>query len=252
MGNLRFDLEYDGTRFAGWQRQAPPNEARTVQGELESALARILQEEVSVIGAGRTDAGVHARGQVANARIGREDIAPEELRRALRGVLPRDMVCARVSAVPDAFHARYDARKRMYSYTITHSPRAIGRFYAWEVGWKLDDAVLERAANAIVGAHDFTSFSKAHGAAKHHRCTVASSRWSRNGSERRFEIAADRFVYSMVRALVGAMVAAARGKITVEEFRAILEACDRRRNTNPLAPPHGLCLEEIQYNIVNG
>ena len=246
---FKFTIEYDGSKFRGWQRQAPPNDARTIQEELERALFGVFHEEVDVIGAGRTDAGVHARGQIAHVAFTRTDLVPEEIVRAMRGVLPHDIVVHAVEPVHDDFHARYDAVRRTYSYTVSPRRQAIGRTYAWSVGWQLDMNAMAAAAQSILGEHDFTAYSKENAEVKNRHCRIFESTWTPGGGLIRYVISGDRFVYSMVRALVGAMISVGRGRITPEEFSAILDSCDRARNKNALAPPHGLCLESVEYSL---
>ena len=248
MAKFKLSIEYDGSKFAGWQRQAPPNNARTIQEELEVALTSIFQEEVDVVGAGRTDAGVHARGQVAHVVFERTDVEAALIVRALRGVLPRDIVCHAAEAVHDGFHARYDATRRTYVYRLSSRPLAIGRMYAWSIGWPLNVDAMNDAASALLGTHDFTAYSKENAEVKNRVCTIAASQWSAEEGNWRYEISGDRFVYSMVRALVGAMVSVGRGRINPAQFVDILESRERARNANPLAPPHGLCLERVEYS----
>jgi tRNA pseudouridine38-40 synthase len=242
MRNLRLLLEYDGTDFVGWQIQA---NGRSVQGEIAKALGRVLQEQVNLIGAGRTDAGVHARGQVANFRTS-NGIAPAALLSALNGLLPPDIRVRTLEDVPEAFHARFDARGRRYRYFIGRLPRAIGRQYQWSLRRELDLPVLRRIAERIVGDHDFEAFCKAAAEVDHYRCIVVSAVWEEGDGLLVFDIRANRFLHGMVRALVGTMVDVGRGHTTEEEFVAILAGRDRTR-VGMAAPAHGLILEEVLY-----
>ena len=242
MRNIKLLIEYDGTKYCGWQRQ---ENGPTIQGEIENVLARIVQENVHVIGAGRTDAGVHARGQVANFRF-ESSLKTDELRRGLNGLLPADIVIHEVQEVSLEFHARYDAKERVYSYRIARSPTALERFYSWNLNYPLNLDAMHRAATSIVGVHDFESFCKANSDVGHHRCDVRSASWEEEGSALKFTIRADRFLHGMVRALVGSIVDVGRGYASLDEFVSILEK-KNRSDAGRAAPPKGLVLEEVIY-----
>jgi tRNA pseudouridine38-40 synthase len=242
MRNIKLIVEYDGTDFLGWQVQA---EGRTVQGDISAALNQILREPVNLIGAGRTDTGVHARGQVANFRT-TSPMEPQAVMHALNGVLKPDVSILAAEEVPEAFHSRYDAIERMYRYHLSTVPSALSRFREWYVAYKLDFDLLQRGAGVVSGFHDFTSFSKGGTEVRQYTCDVRKSIWSREGGRFVYEIRADRFVRGMVRALVGNMVDLARGYITATEFAEILECRDRSK-AGMAAPPHGLFLEEVVY-----
>lgn len=242
MRNIRILIEYDGTTYCGWQRQ---DNGSTIQGEVEKVLGTVLQERVDVIGAGRTDAGVHARGQVANFRT--ESLLPAgDLYRALNGLLPEDIVVHHLEEVAPEFHARYSARERVYSYSITQRPTALRRLYAWYVTYNLNIDAMRWAAAAIGGIHDFQAFCKANAGVNHYRCDVRSARWESNEAFLTFTIRADRFLHGMVRALVGTMVDVGRGYTGPDEFVRILEGKDRSE-AGQAAPANGLVLEEVVY-----
>ena len=240
--NIRLVLEYDGTDFVGWQVQA---KGRSVQGELEQKLEELLQEKVNVIGAGRTDAGVHARGQVANFRTATPR-AIGEIHQALSALLPDDIVLRSTEEVSLDFHARFDTRERRYRYYITTEKLALHRQYSWYVSYPLDLGLLSQAAKLIEGQHDFEAFSKVDSGKNDFHCTVSCATWRMEGLFRLFEISADHFLRGMVRALVGTMVDVARGSLTIEEFREILFEKDRR-SVGMAAPAKGLFLEEVLY-----
>lgn len=242
MRMLKLQIEYDGTDFAGWQIQ---NNSRSVQGVLEQALSQLLQEPIRIVGAGRTDAGVHATGQVAHCGTSNT----MELRRVYRGLnalLPPDVVVSWVDEVPETFHARYGATARRYRYSISQIPAALDRRRCWFVGHPLDVDRMQRCAEMIMGEHDFSAFSKVDANVKHFRCRVSAAQWSRNGKLITFDITANRFLYGMVRALVGTMVDVGRNHITADDFARILESKDRRE-AGMSAPPQGLVLEEVSY-----
>jgi tRNA pseudouridine38-40 synthase len=235
-------MEYDGTDFVGWQTQ--PN-GRSVQEEITKVLDQVLQESVNVIGAGRTDSGVHARGQVANLRTN-STLSTGAVLNALGGLLPEDICVYSVEEVPEDFHARYSARERLYRYYISFKPSAIGRRYQWYVKYDLDFEILNSIATQVVGEHDFESFCKADSAADSFVCTVNTSAWMRAHAGLIYEVRANRFLRGMVRALVGTMVDIARGFTPPEEFPRILTAKDRRK-AGLAAPAQGLFLEEVLY-----
>ena len=240
-------LHYDGGGFAGWQRQP---DVRTVQGELENALARLCGSPVAVLGAGRTDAGVHARGQAAGVRV-RDRWSAADLRRALNAVLPPDVWVATAHEMHERFHARYDATARRYTYyvgTDEESRSPFRRRYEWALGQSLDEAALGAAAAAVIGDHAFRAFAVRGTAppADQHRCTVTTAVWRQRQGGLAFEIEANRFLHHMVRFLVGTMVDVARGRRPLEDVQRLLESADNSE-TSPPAPAHALFLDAVIY-----
>jgi tRNA pseudouridine38-40 synthase len=240
-------LHYDGAGFAGWQRQP---DARTVQGVLEHALQRLCRTEVPVIGAGRTDAGVHARGQAAGVRVP-ERWTATELRRALNAVLPDDVWVAASHEMQDDFHARFSATARRYTYRIGLDDTARSPFrrrWLWAVGRPLDVEALAAAAEPLEGTHAFHGFAVKGTAPADddHRCTVTRARWTVRDGEAALDIEANRFLHHMVRFLVGTMVDIASGRRPVDDMARLLAAADNRDTSAP-APPHGLTLEAVTY-----
>jgi len=242
MRTLKLVIEYDGTEFVGWQTQA---NGRSVQEEIEKVLTSVLQEPVSVIGAGRTDSGVHARGQVGSFATA-TSMSATAVRSALNGLLPEDIYIAAVEEASDGFHARYSARERFYRYYISFAPSAINRRYEWHVKYDLHVAAMNRIASSILGEHDFESFCKYAADVDHYRCTLLESRWVESPGKVTYEIRGNRFLHGMVRALVGTMVDVGRGYTPEGAFPSIMEARDRRR-AGMAAPAHGLFLEEVVY-----
>jgi len=242
MRNIKLIVEYDGSNYVGWQRQ---ENGKSIQGEVESVLNQVLQEKVNVIGAGRTDAGVHARGQVANFRT-ESKLDMSEIKGGLNGLLPEDIVIHSVEEVPLDFHARFSAKERQYSYLITRAPSALLRNYSWLVKFPLDVDLMQQAAGTLVGKHDFESFCKANSDVDNHFCTVSSASWHQEGSLLIFMINADRFLHGMVRALVGTIVDVGRGYMTLENYLKILEK-KNRAEAGMAAPAKGLVLEKVIY-----
>jgi tRNA pseudouridine38-40 synthase len=243
MENIKVLIEYDGSDFVGWQIQS---NGRSIQGELEKALGEILQEPISVVGGGRTDAGVHARGQVASFKTSKS-VVPELIQRALNGMLPPQIVVLAAERVPDTFHARHSAKSRSYSYHLGLKPTALQRHRCWYVGgYQISEELLHQCAILLLGEHDFASFCKVATNVDHFKCTVDLAQWERTSGEFVFGIRANRFLYGMVRAIVGTTVEVARGHREFAEFQKILDAKDRTM-AGFSAPAKGLFLEEIAY-----
>ncbi len=247
MPNILLDLEYDGTDFLGSQIQAS---GRTVQGELERALYRLTGQETRVILAGRTDAGVHARGQRANFRTPRL-WSPDLWVRALNAVLPPDLAVLRAQEVPETFHARFDARRRVYQYTLYNAPlrSPLARRYAWHVAEPLDVAAMTAGLEMLIGEHDLASFAGSAESPTRPRRSIRRIERAILSDQAPWlmvEIAAESFLRHMVRNIVGQLVLLGQGRCDLDEFRAVLEARDRRR-AGPPAPPHGLCLVRVEY-----
>ncbi len=241
---IRASVEYDGTDFQGFQRQRAGQ--RTVQGVLESALEAVSGQRVGVVGAGRTDAGVHARGQVIAFNIvWRHGL--NVLERALNAVLPEDVAVFGLSLVPPDFHPRYSARSRTYEYTIYNHPlrSPLARRTAWHVPVPLDVAAMAQATQAIIGEHDFAAFGRAPKGENTVR-QVIRAEWRVDGPFLFFEIEANAFLYRMVRHLVNALKRVGEGTWTPGDFVEVLNSCDRRR-VKGLAPAHGLCLVAVTY-----
>ncbi len=248
--NIRLILEYDGTRYHGWQHQ---KNALSIQEVIEQALARITGEEVRLIASGRTDAGVHARGQVANFHT--KSTAPlRAFVKGLNSLLPLDIAVLRAEEAPPDFHARYDARWKTYAYHIINRPvrSPLQHLYTWWLPESLDVAALDTAARVLPGEHDFFTFRAAGSRPGHAVRQVREASWQQ-GDEGRlsFSITANGFLRGMVRSLVGTMVEIGRGKYPPEYLREALEKRDRRL-AGPTAPPQGLFLVEVEYDLGGG
>ena len=244
---MQLVLQYDGAGFAGWQRQ--PTE-RTVQGVLETALARLCAEPTAVLGAGRTDAGVHATGQAAGVRVA-EKWAPAALRKALNAVLPDDVWVASVFEMQPGFHARYSATARRYRYLVGTDEQARSPFRRrWELAVRhvVDLERLRGEAAALPGLHGFRAFA-VRGTAPaddDHRCIVRDASWHAREGGLSFEIEANRFLHHMVRFLVGTMLEVGAGARPPGTIARLLDAADNRE-VSPPAPPHALYLERVEY-----
>ncbi|MCZ6840252.1 MAG: tRNA pseudouridine(38-40) synthase TruA [Alphaproteobacteria bacterium] len=245
MTRYKLTLEYDGTPFVGWQRQ---DNGPSVQAEVEAAVEAFCGTPVSVYGAGRTDAGVHAMGQVAHCDIERETDA-DTVRDALNHYL-RKVPVTILSADPvdDAFHARFSAVRRHYHYRILNRrpPPAIERDKVWWFPKTVDAAAMQAAAQVLVGHHDFSSFRAASCQAKSPVKTLDQLDVSRNGTEISVTAVARSFLHHQVRNMVGTLMWVGTGKWTVADVRAALAACDRTA-AGPTAPPEGLYLVQVDY-----
>src|SRR5262245_16991225 len=264
--NFKLILEYDGTGFCGWQVQ---KKGVSVQGLLQNALKRITGEKVHVIGSGRTDAGVHALGQVAHFKTSRS-LSPEKIQSALNGLLPDALAVKGVEEVPLEFHAQLSAKSKLYAYLILNGsvPSAFLRPFSWQIKKPLDWDAVHRALELFVGEHDFKSFQSVGTPVK---STVRKIHWVsinspprpfgervgvRGGGEMRthlshpnlyaIQIEANGFLKQMVRNIVGTAVQVGQGRLTVEEVKKIFLAKDRRK-AGPAAPAKGLFLVEVKY-----
>jgi tRNA pseudouridine38-40 synthase len=236
-------LEYDGTEFLGFQSQ---RKGRTVQEEFEKALAEFTDKRIRIVGGGRTDSGVHAVGQTASFKIEwTRDL--ETLQRALNAKLPRDLAVKSLREVPETFSARYSARSRAYRYTILNAPvrSPLQERFAWWLADSLDLTAMQHAAPRLIGRKDFGAFGTPP-RGDHTVRELKRAEVRRDGDKITFEFEADAFLYRMVRRIVGSLVQVGRGQITPEQFGEIIE---RKRRAGDAAPPHGLTLLEIKYDL---
>ncbi|HSR50904.1 MAG TPA: tRNA pseudouridine(38-40) synthase TruA [Acidobacteriota bacterium] len=245
MPKYRAVLQYAGGNYSGWQVQ---KDRPTVQGTLNQALARVTrQKDVSWVGAGRTDAGVHARGQCAHFRL-REAADPKRLIKALNGVLPWDIRVHSLRRASPRFHARRDALKKRYEYRIHHGPVLPPFRHGWVYHsyYRLDVERFRQAAKLVKGTWDFSGFAASSSSVKTHTRSVFLSRLRREGSLLRYQIEADGFLQHMVRNIVGTLLEIGRGRRPVEDVLRIL-ASRNRRNAGPTAQPQGLYLVKVHY-----
>jgi tRNA pseudouridine38-40 synthase len=242
---VRLVVGYDGARFVGWQRQRA---GRSVAAVLEGALETIAGRPVRVVGAGRTDAGVHALRQVAHARV-ESGLAPERLRAALNANLPEDVVVLEVGDAPADFHARKSARGKRYAYGLrvssTRSPFWDRR--VWRIGSSLDVDAMRAASRALVGRHDFSSFAGSLSRGRNPRRTLRRVRIARRGERIWIVLEGDGFLHRMARAIAGTLVEVGRGRRAASDVARVLEARDRRVG-GVTAPAHGLYLVRALYD----
>ncbi len=248
MPTIKLILEYDGTTYAGWQRQL---NQPTIQEAVETAIEGITQTKVPVIAAGRTDAGVHAFGQVASFRINR-DMTPREWTRALNAHLPETIAVRSAAIMPDTFHARHAAKGKLYEYRILNRPDrpAVDRHFCWHIYKPLDDAAMNQAAMVLIGSHDFSSFETQPTENDDPVCRLQRLTVFRQGDQLRIEAYADRFLKQMVRSIVGTLVEIGLGKRPPHSLTHILSARDRSA-AGKTAPPQGLFLVRVDYESLS-
>ena len=247
--NIKLVIEYKGTNYAGWQIQT---DQRTIQGAITAAILKTTGKDINLIGAGRTDAGVHALGQVANFTVDHE-LEPSRYRAALNFYLDDDIRVHSSEEVPLDFHARKHALQKRYRYLVSGENSALYREYRWEYQPEVDIGMLKEAAGLLVGIHDFTAFCVVNSRKENNECEIASSKWFRIGPLLVYEIRGSRFLHHMVRSLVGAMVNVASidrdhhpENLTLEQFADIIHA-PRDRRVVFTAPAQGLYLVSVTY-----
>lgn len=245
MPRYKLTIEYDGAPFAGWQRQ---DNAPSVQEELEKAAEKLDQSAVTVQGAGRTDSGVHALGQVAHIDL-TKDLAEDKVRDALNYHLkPNPVAVLEAERVSDDFHARFSATQRHYLYRIIDRrvPLTLDRGQVWRVPRALDASAMHKAAQFLVGTHDFTTFRDAQCQAESPVKSIDKVAVARYGEEVQLTIEARSFLHRQVRSITGSLVEVGFGKWSPQDFKAALDAADRSR-CGPVAPPDGLYLTAVDY-----
>lgn len=244
MNNIKLTLEYDGTNYGGWQKQ---NNNITIQEILEKALTKATGESIEVIGSSRTDAGVHARGMVANFKTN-SSIPPEKFREAVNRRLPDDIAILKSERVDESFHARYSSKGKTYSYTIVnrYEKVAVGRNYMYQVKDNLNVEKMKKACGYFIGKHDFSAFKTNGSSVKTSVRTVKELYIEENKDLIKIFISADGFLYNMVRIIVGTLVEVGKEKIAVEDIPNIINLKDRTK-AGPCVQPNGLILEKVYY-----
>lgn len=240
-------LAYDGSAYHGWQIQ--PHSVN-VQEQIQNALSTLLQKTVEIVGAGRTDTGVHASKMVAHFDLDEVDsIDCGQMVYRLNKILPRDIAIQRIEPVGDEMHARFSAVSRTYHYYVHTSKNPFLRHYSWQVYGNPDFELMNRAAETIKEYKDFTSFSKVNTDTKTNDCTISEAHWDKVGDGQwRFTITANRFLRNMVRAIVGTLMEVGRGKMSIEQLRNVIEAKDRCRAGDSV-PGNALFLVDVKYPI---
>ncbi|MCG2676210.1 tRNA pseudouridine(38-40) synthase TruA [bacterium] len=267
MQNIRLTIEYEGTHYRGWQRQTRIKDPgsriqkKTIQGVLEESLSKITKERIRVIGAGRTDAGVHALGQVVNFKT-RSKMTPEEFKKALNSMLSKDIVIKNAQRVKEEFHAQFDAKNKYYRYIIYQGPTSSPflRNYVFYIPYRLDLKAMKEGAKYLVAKHNFSSFQLSGSSTRtpvrtitklsvtSHRSFRSPITDHRSPNSRLISIdcVANGFLYGMVRSIVGTLIEVGRGKISPSKVKEILKAHDRRL-AGPTAPAKGLYLIKVKY-----
>lgn len=245
MRNIRLTIEYDGKNFPGWQSQ---KEKVSIQTEIENAIKEITGEEVKLIASGRTDAGVHALGQVANFHTN-TNIATNQIPYAINSKLPKSIVIKKAEEVDERFHARYNCKLKTYRYIINNSefPSALERYREFHMPYKLDVEKMKKAVKLFEGEHDFAGFKSSGGSEKKSTVRVLSDcKVIENGERITIELTGNGFLYNMVRIISGTIVDVGLGKIALEDLEDIINSKDRQRAGKTL-PPHGLYLVKVEY-----
>ena len=240
-----FRVEYDGSRYGGWQRQG---NAPSIQETLEGAFTTVLRTPCRIVGAGRTDAGVHARAQGAHIESA-VSLDPARCEHSVNALLPPDIAVYRLQRVDDAFHARYSAVTRRYRYTLCSAKRPLLFKRAWMVFYTVDWGKVEAALPILCGSHDFAAFCASGSGARHTECTVTHASLARENDCRIFTIEANRYVYTMVRSIMGTLIDIGRGRLA-DSLEDILASRDRRR-AGQTAPACGLVLDDVIYEGVD-
>ena len=240
--NLRLTLEYDGTGFVGWQIQS---QGRSVQGELARGLSILLRHKAIPVGSGRTDAGVHALGQVAHVLTG-SDLPVSKILKGLNGILPPDIAVLDIEEAAPDFHARFDAISKRYRYRLCAGKAAIDHKRVWTFYRSLNRSAMIEASKFLLGQHSFGAFCKQDPVPKSLTCEVIDCSWQQSARELVFEIEANRFLRHMVRIIVGTLVEIGCERRPPRQMVTLLAGGDRKL-AGQTAPPHGLCLLEVQY-----
>lgn len=245
MRNIRLKIQYDGSRYLGWQRLG--NSDMTIQGKLEDVISRMTGEDISIIGSGRTDAGVHARGHISNFTTS-SDMALTEMKTYMNHYLPKDIVIWDISEAPERFHSRYNVKGKKYSYYIWTGevqPPFI-RKYSWHMKERLDQEKIKEASAKLMGTHDFIGFSSLKKTKKSTVRRLDSIEFEMDGDMLVLSFIGNGFLYNMVRILTGTLLDIGSGKVNLEMIEEIFKS-GIRSEAGITVPPHGLFLEEVYY-----
>lgn len=245
MRNIKLTIEYDGKAYLGWQRLGDSD--KTIQGKIEKVLTKITGEEIEITGSGRTDAGTHARGQIANFKTETElDLG--KMLEVLNNSLPRDIIIKKVEEVPERFHARYNAKGKKYSYYIWNAavPTAFERNYSFHVPQTIDLEIVKQACDKLVGTHDFIGFSSLKKTKKSTVRTIEQLSVEKVGEMLHFTFIGDGFLYNMVRIIMGTLLEIGEGKRSLASIDEIFEN-KVRQEAGVTVPAQGLFLDEVYY-----
>lgn len=247
MRNIRLKVAYEGTRYQGWQKQE--SSENTIQGKLELLISRMCEEEITIQGSGRTDAGVHALGQVVNFHT-HSIMSTAEMQSYMNQYLPEDIAVVEIAEAPERFHSRLNAKGKRYSYRVWNSqvPNVFLRRYAYTMTDKLDMDAMQRAAGYLLGEHDFKSFTSAKKGKKSTVRRIDSIEIGKNGDLITFTFTGNGFLYHMIRILVGTLLEVGRGERSADSIPGLIEAKNREL-AGALVPGKGLILEEVFYEI---
>jgi len=241
--NFKLNISYDGTEFSGWQIQ--PKE-RTIQKELQNAIQSIFNDKNIVLyGSGRTDAGVHANGQVANFKIDTK-MTTLQIKNAINSNISKDIYINQCTIVNENFNARFSALERIYIYQISQKYNPINRRYFWYISYKIDKNKLDKCAEIILGKHDFSFFCKKESKKENNTCIIKKSKWIFKKELIYYEITANRFLHHMVRMLIGTMIEVAKNSMSIDVFTKMID-CKNINSRVITSPAHGLYLKRINY-----
>ncbi|QUH20591.1 tRNA pseudouridine(38-40) synthase TruA [Alkaliphilus sp. B6464] len=245
MRNIKLIIEYDGSKYSGWQRLK--NSDQTIQGKLESVISEMVSSSVEIIGSGRTDAGVHARGQVANFKT-KSNMTTKEMHKYINHYLPQDIVVSKVIEAPERFHSRYNAKSKKYTYYIWNHwiPSPFQRKYSYQFIETLDIGLMEEASKKLVGTHDFIGFSSVKKTNKSTIRTIEEITIVKEGNMLKFSFIGDGFLYNMIRIIMGSLIEIGIREKEISYIDEILKTKTRSIAGKTL-PPHGLFLEEVYY-----
>lgn len=242
MFNLKLTIQYDGTNYAGWQIQ---ENALSIQAVISNSIKQILQEDINLLGAGRTDAGVHALGQVANFTVSQQ-LDLFKFKYSLNSVLPKDISITNIETVDEGFHSRFSARKRAYIYLISNQKSPFFERYSYTLYSELNSEKLNKLSSTLIGTHDFTSFSKINPEVQNKICEVFEARWRSQKNLLIFYIEANRFLYGMVRAIVGSLLKAYSSEDGISYLKNIFAQKDRNAAADAVSAK-GLFLHKVKY-----
>lgn len=245
MRNIKLTIEYDGRRYQGWQRLKDSD--KSIQGKIEKVISIMTEEKIEIIGSGRTDAGAHAKGQVANFKT-ESTMTIDEMLEYLNRYLPNDIVVNDIEEVPERFHSRYNAKEKTYSYYVWNStvPSVFNGMHSFHYFDELDMELMEEAAEKMIGTHDFLAFSALKKSKKSTERTIKEISITKEGNLIHFKFVGEGFLYNMVRILMGTLLQIGSGELSMNSIEQAFTS-KKREDAGPTAPSHGLFLDEVVY-----